>query len=427
MCHMSTRTLQAAFVTLLCALLVGAAFARTGRAAAAGEWKLSIAPVPTPAQGNSGQPQMTVQGQRAILSWLEHTGARATLRFAERTRSGWSEPRTVLSGENFFVNWADVPSVVRLADGALVAHWLQMSGPGTYAYDVRLAWSRDDGRTWTPSVTPHHDGTKTEHGFASLFQAPGAGLGLVWLDGRAMKAGAHDGHDGKDAGAMSVRAAVFGRDGTQRSETAVDSRVCECCPTAAAATSEGIITAFRDRTDDEVRDIHVARFAGGKWSPPVPVHRDNWKIAACPVNGPALSAVGRDVAIAWFTAQGDQGRAFVAFSSDAGRSFGPPVRIDDEGTLGRVDAELLPDGSAVVTWIEFAEQRAQVRVRRLDPAGHRTPSVTVAGIGAGRASGYPRMARRGDELLFAWTETSGDTSRVLTAAASLPSPPVTRD
>lgn len=292
---------------------------------------------------------------------------------------------------------------------------------------MRLAWSRDNGRTWTSSVTPHHDGTKTEHGFASLFQAPGAGLGLVWLDGRAMTPEGHAGHDGKDAGAMSVRAAIFDREGNQRSEMAVDTRVCECCPTAAAVTSEGVITAFRNRTEDEVRDIYVARFVDGKWSDSAPVHRDNWKIAGCPVNGPALSAIGRDVAIAWFTGQGDQGRAFVAFSSDAGRSFAPPVRVDDEGALGRVDGELLPDGSAVVSWIEFSHQRAQFRVRHVDRSGTRSPSVAVAGIGANRASGYPRLARRGNELLFAWTETSEGASRVLTAAAPVPASPVARD
>ena len=82
---------------------------------------------------------------------------------------------------------------MRLASGELVAHWLQKSGVDTYAYDVRLSYSKDDGKTWSASFTPHSDGTKTEHGFASLFQMPGAGLGLAWLDGRAMKpGGSHD-------------------------------------------------------------------------------------------------------------------------------------------------------------------------------------------------------------------------------------------
>ena len=183
----------------------------------------------------------------------------------------------------------------------------------------------------------------------------------------------------------------------------MDLRVCECCPTTAAVTSEGPIAAFRNRTEDEVRDIHVSRLENGKWTEPRPVHEDGWKINACPVNGPMLSARGPSVALAWFTAKNDQGRAYVAFSQDAGRTFGAPIRIDDAGALGRVDVELTPDGSAIASWIEFAEQRAQFRVRRIDPSGARSPSVTVSNLTGGRASGYPRLESSGDELVVAWT------------------------
>ena len=86
-----------------------------------------------------------------LLSWIERAGDLATLKFAERTPSGWSPPRTVATGSDWFVNWADVPSVLRLPDGTLVAHWLQKSGSDTYAYDVRLVRSADKGKTWTPS------------------------------------------------------------------------------------------------------------------------------------------------------------------------------------------------------------------------------------------------------------------------------------
>src|SRR5262249_33875689 len=155
---------------------------------------------------------------------------------------GWSAPRTVATGTNFFVNWADVPSVVRLADGSLAAHWLEISDPDAdEAYDVRLSFSTDDGRTWSTPTSPHHDGTKTEHGFASLFQAAGnAGLGLVWLDGRGMKT-MQPGAGAADPGNMSLRGAMFNRGGAQVTETLVDDRVCECCPTAAAVTADGPI------------------------------------------------------------------------------------------------------------------------------------------------------------------------------------------
>ncbi len=374
----------------------------------------------SPATGNAAQPQLSVSARGVLLSWIERSGDLATLKFAERTATGWTEARTVASGRDWFVNWADVPSVMRLPSGTIVGHWLQKSGPDTYAYDVRLSYSTDDGKTWSPSFVPHHDGTKTEHGFASLFPL-GDGLGAIWLDGRNMKASAgHDEHGG--GGVMTVHFARFDKHWKQVDESAVDARVCECCPTAAAVTSEGVIAAFRDRSDAEIRDIYTSRLVNGKWSTPAAVHADGWKIAACPVNGPALSAIGRNVAASWFTVKGEQGQAYLAFSADAGRTYGAPIRVDDGGSLGRVDVALTPDGTAAIAaWIEFADQRSQFRVRRIDRAGTRSAPVTIAGLAAGRASGYPRMALNGRELVLAWTESSaGGTMHVKTAIAPLP-------
>ncbi len=392
---------------------------------------LQVRPVVSPAAAPSGEPQLSVSARGVLLSWIERAGARATLKFAERTATGWSAPRVVASGDDWFVNWADVPSVLRLANGTLAAHWLQKSGPGTYAYDVRLSHSSDDGKTWSPSFLPHHDGTKTEHGFVSLFEMPGAGLGLVWLDGRAMAPDAHDAGamaGGTMAGgAMAIRSGAFDRRWKQGSELPVDLRVCECCPTTVAVTSDGPIVAFRNRTEDEIRDIYVSRLEGGRWTEPKPVHDDGWRINACPVNGPMLSARGRDVALAWFTMKAGQGQAFVAFSKDAGRTFTAPIRVDDGGSLGRVDVELLPDGAAMPSWIEYANDKAEFRVRRIESSGARSEAVTVAAISPARPSGYPRLARHGNELVFAWTEiTRGvagvpdGTRRVQTAVARLP-------
>ena len=386
-------------------------------------WPLAPAPLDSPAGPGSAQPQLTVSPKGVLLSWVERSDADAVLKFAERTSSGWTPPATVASGSNWFVNWADVPSVLRLEDGTLAAHWLQKSGSGTYAYDVRLARSRDDGRTWSPSVTPHHDGTQTEHGFASLFQMPGAGLGLVWLDGRKMKAGGHDGpaaHDGHGGADMTLRFGSFGPDGTQTADVELDARVCECCPTAAAVTSDGPIVAYRDRGPSEVRDILVTRLERGRWTAPIPVHADRWQVPACPVNGPALSARGKQVAVAWFTAEGDRPRAYAALSSDAGRTFGAPVRLDGVSSLGRVDVELLPDGSAAAAYMEFADQKAEFRVRRVRADGTASAPVVVSGMVGSRSSGYPRMALHGDELVFAWTARDGQTSHVRTAVAKLP-------
>lgn len=379
--------------------------------------------ITTPALPNSAQPQLSVSKRGVLVSWIERNGDLATLKFAERTATGWTSARTIASGRDWFVNWADVPSALRLPSGAIVAHWLQKSAASTYAYDVRLSYSTDDGKSWSPSLMPHHDGTPTEHGFASLFPL-GEGFGVVWLDGRAMK-GEHDEH-----GAMSVRFARFDKAFKQVEESAVDAKVCECCPTTAAVTSEGVITAYRNRSDDEFRDNYVARRVNGKWSTPVPVFNDGWKIAACPVNGPSLSATGANVVMSWFTVKGEQGQAYAAFSKDAGRTFAAPIRVDDGGTLGRVDIEMLADGSALATWIEFATQPVspkpegaggQFRMRRIASNGARSTPVTIAGIAGSRSSGYPRVAVANGEVVFAWTESiDGAALQLRTAATKVP-------
>ncbi len=201
----------------------------------------------------------------------------------------------------------------------------------------------------------------------------------------------------------------------------VDLRVCECCPTTAALTSDGPIVAYRDRSDGEIRDIYVARLENGKWTAPAPVHDDGWKIAACPVNGPMLSARGRDVAVAWFTVKDDVGHAYVAFSSDAGRTFGRPIRVDEASAIGRVDVELLPDGSAAATWIESAGQRSTLALRRVQPSGQR--SSLVARLARSTAPGRAATRgwrRHGNELVFAWTENVGGKPSVKTATARVP-------
>ena len=179
MMDMTTGTRAAILFSILGAAIAGGACSRSRGSTRV---QLQIQPLALTAAAPSLAPQLTVTRDQAIVSWLETQGRTAFLKFSERTASGWSEPRTVASGDDWFVNSADVPSVIRLDDGALAAHWLQNAEGGEEAYDLRLAFSKDGGKTWTAPVSPHHDGTKTEHGFASLFQAPGAGLGLVWLD-----------------------------------------------------------------------------------------------------------------------------------------------------------------------------------------------------------------------------------------------------
>jgi len=377
-------------------------------AATPAPWAVAVAPATVGAAAGSMAPQITRHAGGLIVSWLENGGGgTATLKFAERTAGAWSRPLTVASGRDWFVSWADVPSVARLADGMLVAQWLKNVDASIEAYDLRLSTSHDNGRTWTTPFAPHHDKTRTQHGFASLFGWPDAaqpGFGVVWLDGRDQELNTKD----PQGGAMALYYARYDRSGRQLAEAAVNERVCECCSTSVAVTSEGPIAAFRDRSDKEVRDIHVSRFTGGAWSAPVAVHADNWTIESCPVNGPGIAADGTTVAVAWFAVTGEEGHAYAAFSRDAGRSFGEPIRLDDATSVGHVGIDMLPGGAAAASWVEFTGGRARLRIRRVDASGARSAAVEIAGAGAGHVGGHPRVARNGNELVVAWTESQAE-------------------
>ena len=344
-------------------------------------------------------PQLIASARGVTLSWVAPSGDASTLRWSEWNGSAWTAPATVTKGANWFLSWADAPSVVRLRTGTLVANWYETTRSEIEAYDMRLSYSTDDGKTWARPFTPHGDKTETQHGFASFVDLPD-GVGLVWLDGRDMANNTTD----PEGGVMSLRFTRFDRQWKQAADVEVDRRVCECCQTAAVVTDDGVVTAFRDRSDKEMRDIATSRLENGSWTQAALVHADNYETFACPVNGPALSARGRDVAVAWYTVANETGRSYAAFSRDAGRTWSSPVRLDDGQSLGLVDVALLDDGTAAATWVEFANDARHFRMRRVHPDGRRSDAQDVAASAAGRISGYPRMERFGDGLLFAWLE-----------------------
>jgi len=367
----------------------------------------SVDSIASPAGPGSAEPNLsTGPDGRVYMSWLEPADSGHALRFAVHDGATWTTARTIVARRDFFVNWADFPSLVVLDSQRLGAHWLQRSGPGTYAYGVHVAQSNDHGGTWGNPVISHRDSSQTEHGFVAMWRESGK-VGAVWLDGRKFKPAGHDapGATSHSAGnEMMLVTTTLSPDGTRGAEVRLDERTCDCCQNAAAMTNTGPIVAYRNRSPDEIRDIYVTRRVGGKWLPGTPVHDDNWQIAACPVNGPALAAQGDRVALAWFTAAHDSARVKVAFSNDAGASFEAPIRVDGGSPAGRVDVAMLADGAALVTWIErTGGDTAAVRVRRISPGGKAGAPVTVASASAARASGFPQMAITGTNVVFAWT------------------------
>jgi hypothetical protein len=80
--------------------------------------------------------------------------------------------------------------------------------------------------------------------------------------------------------------------------------------------------------------------------------KDGWEIDGCPINGPAVSSNGKNVAAAWFTAPGEKPAAYLMTSVDGGKTFGRKIRVDGGNGTGHVDVVSLPSGEAIVSWIE---------------------------------------------------------------------------
>src|SRR5690606_19218310 len=198
----------------------------------------------------------------------------------------------------------------------------------------------------------------------------------------------------------------------------IDPVVCDCCQTDVALTSSGPVLAYRGRTTDEIRDIAVTRHDGEGWSKPVIVGDDRWHISGCPVNGPAIAAVGERVAVAWYTAPNRQSRVQLASSTDGGRTFSEPLLIDDRTVIGKTDVVLLADGTSFVIWTARSGDGGQLRLRSVAPDGTLGPIQVVADGNLTRNSGFPQMVQAGDGLVFAWPE-AGEPARILTAYASL--------
>ena len=300
----------------------------------------------------------------------------------------------------------------------LAAHWLVKSGSATYAYNVNIAQSKDSGKSWTTPMVPHRDNTLTEHGFVSLIPLADGRLGAVWLDGRNMKDMKETDEHAPSPESMTLRYATIDATGNLSDESELDERVCECCQTSAAVTSDGPIVVYRDRSQNEVRDIYIVRHVNGAWTKPQPVFADNWQINGCPVNGPAVAADGKHVAVAWFTSADNTPRVKIAFSRDAGATFSQPIQVDDGESVGRVDTVLLGDGSALVCWMSGNTDGGAIKVRRVRSDGTLGPPAVIARTDISRSSGFPRMARLGDEVHFAWTEF-GTPSHVRTAVVDV--------
>ena len=368
----------------------------------------NIEALPSPADSVSAEPYLfTDKNGLVYLSWIEKTKDKSFLKFSTYNNDQWSVAKVISSGNNWFVNWADYPLLASDGANSIVAHFLEKSETGKYTYDIKLVSSADGGESWSAPKILHDDGKKAEHGFVSILPYE-ENYFVTWLDGRNAATEGEEGHGGEHHGQMTIRGAIVDKAGNKSSEWELDNRVCDCCQTSAATTTNGPIVVYRDRSEKEIRDISIVRLVNGQWTSPKSVFTDNWTIDGCPVNGPRVDAVGNNLAVAWFSSPEKNAQVNVIFSADGGATFNAPVRIDEGKGIGRVDVVMLDEKNAIVSWMEGAI----IKAVKVYSDGRKESSIIISSSSEARSSGFPQMTKSGNKIIFAWTDDKEKTIKV---------------
>lgn len=348
---------------------------------------------------NNAEPSLVSQHGKLTLSWVNSIrGEVATLRYSHFIDGSWSNYQDVASGSDWFVNWADFPTNSINGD-VMLTSYLKKSASGTYTYDVILNLKKLSGESIKENFKLNTDGVKAEHGFVSMVPNTSDGFFATWLDGRYTTEDPMEGHHK----AMTVRVAEIAADGTIFNEHQLDGKTCDCCQTSIAMSQEGPIVVYRDRSNEEIRDIYITRKTDKGWSTPVPVHNDGWLIKGCPVNGPKVITNSNNAAVAWFTAANESPKVNLAFSSNSGANFEAPIQISEFDALGRVDAVYLNSEEVLVTYMEKDDAGTFLKCKKVNLNGAISKAFVISEINGSRGTGVPQLELFNDEVVVVWT------------------------
>lgn len=346
------------------------------------------------------------------LSWIEYENdTLSILKFSKWEGNKWSDATEISRGSDWFVNWADFPAmaVSGADDMHMAAHWLAKSDAGTFDYDVVLSQSFDGGESWSAGEVVHKDSIHAEHGFVSIQSMRDGGFAMCWLDGRNTKLDGHDeseDHGHGHHGSMSLRYTEIAAQGEITASVELDNKVCDCCQTDMVITDEGPMVVYRDRSDAEIRDIYISRNIDKTWYEPKTVFQDNWEIAGCPVNGPAIAVHEKRMVVFWYTMNADGPVLRYVSSDDLGETFTKAVDLDIEDPIGRVDVKFIDANHAVLVWMENeSKEGALIKGGIIELGQGMMDSQILVRTGNSRNSGFPKIEINNQQLFIAWTST----------------------
>jgi hypothetical protein len=348
---------------------------------------------------SNAQPNLVSYNGSLSLSWISSKEEnKAFLNYSQYKKGRWIKPQVIASGSDWFVNWADFPAHAINQDLIITSH-LKKSASGTYTYDVVLNLQKLSGEKIRENFLLNTDGVKAEHGFVSIMANNEKGFFITWLDGRNTIEKKLEG----DHKPMTIRFAEITDKGDVIKESELDASTCDCCQTSIAITNDGPIVVYRDRSEEEVRDIYIVKNINGTWEKPNAVHDDGWIINGCPVNGPKVAVNSKNLAVSWFTVSNNHPLVNVSFSKNNGNSFGAPLKVNDHDAIGRVDVAFLNDEEVIVSYMEVDDIGTYLRIKKVSFDGKISEPITISKIDGGRNTGVPQLEIIDSEIFIVWT------------------------
>ena len=359
---------------------------------------------------SNAQPSLVSNDGSLSLTWISsNEDEKATLNFSQLKDGEWTNSQEVATGSDWFVNWADFPTHA-ISGNLILTSYLEKSASGNYTYDVVLSLQKLSGEKIKDDFILNTDGVEAEHGFVSIVAKDNEGFYVTWLDGRNTVENDLDGNHKP----MTIRFAEITTSGDVINENELDSSACDCCQTSITYSEKGPIVVYRDRSEEEVRDIYVTRNINYGWESPVSVHDDGWVIYGCPVNGPKIVSNSNNLAVSWFTASDGKPTVNLSFSESFGSSFGSPIKINDHNAIGRVDTAFLNEKEVIVSYMEGDDDGTYLRIKKVSIDGKVSDPITVSKIDSGRGTGVPQLEILDDEIFIVWTVFENENNQLKT-------------
>jgi hypothetical protein len=266
--------------------------------------------------------------------------------------------------------------------------------------EVLFSRSLDGGNTFA-APSPITNNTESQR-FQTLALDTNGSLFAAWLDKRdrvpAMV------HGEKYVGAGLAFAWSNDHGASFSSATIAQDNTCECCRLGVGFAGPGRpVIAFRNVFGGTVRDHAVMTFLNPQT--PGPIHRisvDDWKIDACPHQGPTLAVTSDGTYhVVWFTQGSVRQGLFYASSSDGGATFTQPMPIGDPKRNPARPYLLAAKGRLWLAWKEFDGESTTVPVMQSRDNGHTWSAPKIAAR-TDDASDHPLLVSDGARVFLSW-------------------------